>query len=643
MSLGGSVQPDVVRIKVYKPDSNLNDDNVDPSLSKKFCIDPRLTSYRTLQCLIAQAFDIKTDFTISSIHKCPTTGREQLTPIWSDWDLDASIQTVQSGSFLRLRYYLTSREDDLDDWDFIGMNDLNANMRWFQVDSRSIIATVNQTAGKAASALNRAINWMYGANDRRNGKPIGENDLKKFLDSDARLIYVNELRQAIYEGGVVPSFRKVVWRHLLNIFPASLTGLERINYLKYVTMKYETLKNRWVHDKNPSDQIRLIMRTINKDVLRTDRAFGFYADSDDGNVNIQSLFHILTTYCVSHPSVNYCQGMNDYASALLYVMREESLAYVCFCSVMKRIRGNFTTDGITIGTKLLHLKVLLKAIDPVYWSFFESCDAVNLFFTYRWLLLECKREFPFNDALRVLEVMWATLPIDPDPPVLSELVLITSPSDTMICEILHKDVEEKPIRRATSCPQLFLIDEPIERKVRHRSSSLTSPSQDQTKSIQRQTTFEQFSPTNSNDKNEKRFRSRSVVNSVSVNGFSDLDFDSLAAGGTTTTTTTSQHSASQVILNPDWVQNLPISDSNWLNEGNSFLLFLCVSLLLYHRNYLLKQTNLDEQEISMHFDRYRRRHHAERILNCARTLYGQYVQSLKKKRIIDDLTRFSTS
>lgn len=67
--------------------------------------------------------------------------------------------------------------------------------------------------------------------------------------------------------------------------------------------------------------------------------------------------------------------MNDYASALLYVMREESLAYVCFCSVMKRIRGNFTTDGVTIGTKLLHLKVLLKAIDPIYWNFFESCDA----------------------------------------------------------------------------------------------------------------------------------------------------------------------------------------------------------------------------------------------------------------------------
>jgi len=47
--------------------------------------------------------------------------------------------------------------EGLDDWDFVGLGDFNANIRWFNVDSRSIIATVNQTAGKAASALNKAI------------------------------------------------------------------------------------------------------------------------------------------------------------------------------------------------------------------------------------------------------------------------------------------------------------------------------------------------------------------------------------------------------------------------------------------------------------------------------------------------------
>ena len=37
-----------------------------------------------------------------------------------------------------------------------------------------------------------------------------------------------------------------------------------------------------------------------------------------------------------------------------------------------------------------------------------------MFFCYRWLLLELKREFPFDDALLMLEVMWSSLP--PDPP-----------------------------------------------------------------------------------------------------------------------------------------------------------------------------------------------------------------------------------
>lgn len=67
--------------------------------------------------------------------------------------------------------------------------------------------------------------------------------------------------------------------------------------------------------------------------------------------------------------------MNEYASVLLYVMRDEYLAYLCFCSIMRRIRTNFCTDGEAIQTKFLHLRVLLEAIDPVYWDFFGSCDA----------------------------------------------------------------------------------------------------------------------------------------------------------------------------------------------------------------------------------------------------------------------------
>ncbi len=68
------------------------------------------------------------------------------------------------------------------------------------------------------------------------------------------------------------------------------------------------LKKRWTDEQHQNESTRLIMQTIEKDVSRTDRVHGFYSDSGDGYANVQSLFHILTTYCVSHPNINYCQG-----------------------------------------------------------------------------------------------------------------------------------------------------------------------------------------------------------------------------------------------------------------------------------------------------------------------------------------------
>jgi len=353
--------------------------------------------------------------------------------------------------------------------------------------------------------------------------------------------------------------------------------------------------------------------------------------------------------------------MNDYASIILYVMRDESLAYICFCSIMKRIRANFATDGVAIATKLHHLKVLLQAIDPVYWNFLESCDAginkskktnlqnqsinllflVNLYFTYRWLLLECKREFPFNDALRVLEVMWATLPIDSEPPQLSEVTLITSPSDTMIADILCPIPCRLSQRRVVSCPQLSIIDESNSRIYKHRSSSVTYYNKEQLLSaLEKQQQQQQSDCTFTLDNDEYQCssfsntttnstytssREKSLGNSFSLSEISEFDTDNLSSSVNTnnpTGTTTN----SQSLSTTNWLQRLPAGDTTWLDEDNLFLHFVCISILLAHRNFLLKQTNLDEQEISIHFDRYRRRHNAERILSYARTFYAQYIQ-----------------
>lgn len=63
--------------------------------------------------------------------------------------------------------------------------------------------------------------------------------MDRFLDDEGRLTHPNELRQAIYESGIEPSARNLIWRHLLNIFSMDMTNTERKTYLADVTQKYD--------------------------------------------------------------------------------------------------------------------------------------------------------------------------------------------------------------------------------------------------------------------------------------------------------------------------------------------------------------------------------------------------------------------
>ncbi|CAF1421397.1 unnamed protein product [Adineta steineri] len=653
MSVISSAEPDVLKVKVYKPSTNGNDKSYEVGASKKLCIDPRLASYRTMQCLIAQAFDIRSDFTINAVQRCPARGLIKLSAIWSDWELEAAIKNTQSDSYLRLCYELTPHDDGLDDWDFVAINDCSTTIRWLYVDNKSIIATVRSPIEKKPSKFSKAINYIYGGHERHRAKPVSENDFKNYLDPEGCIINANELRQAIYEGGVEPAFRKIIWRHLLNIFPVGITSRQRVEYLKDVANKYENLKKRWQEEQHTNDHIRTLMRLIHTDVLRTDRTFGFYATAGDTNVNLQTLYHILITYCVSHPNIKYCQGMNEYASTLLYVMRDESLTYLCFCSIMNRIRGNFATDGVAIATKFNHLQVLFRAIDPVYWNLLENCDAASLFFTYRWLLLECKREFPFNDALRVLEVMWATLPIASEPPELNEPSILLESSSNSIDDILRAIPCRPPLRRALSCPQLSVIDETCSRKNRHHSSSLTVHDnseqlyftmQQNYSSTLESDEYQIYSSINNNSNSNStstKSRKKSLENSFSLSEISEFDSDNLST--CSSTNPKPNYTTSQYPPLENWVQRLPDTNTLWQEEDNAFLLFVCISILLTHRNDLIKQKHLEEQDFFKHFNGFHRRHHAEKLLVCARNLYGQYIQWARKSRMHDDLRNFSSS
>jgi hypothetical protein len=61
-----------------------------------------------------------------------------------------------------------------------------------------------------------------------------------------------------------------------------------------------------------------------------------------------------------------------------------------------------------------------------------------------------------------------------------------------------------------------------------------------------------------------------------------------------------------------------------LGCGNPFLIFLCLTVLLQHRDSIINRS-LDSNEMAMHFDRLVRKHNLERVLSQARTLYYRYL------------------
>lgn len=118
-------------------------------------------------------------------------------------------------------------------------------------------------------------------------------------------------------------------------------------------------------------------------------------------------------YALNHPKVSYCQGMSDIASPLLVIMNDEAQAYICFCALMRRLCTNFMLDGIAMTQKFNHLAEGLMYYDSEFYNYLKLHQADDLLFCYRWLLLEMKREFAFEDSLRMLEVLWSSLPADP--------------------------------------------------------------------------------------------------------------------------------------------------------------------------------------------------------------------------------------
>ena len=245
--------------------------------------------------------------------------------------------------------------------------------------------------------------------DSKKQPPLSDSEFTGMFDSAGRLTCQRQLRMRIFCGGVDPKIRKDVWKHLLGIFPSDLTSVERNRFILMRNQVYHHLKQNWL-EKKP-DSVHSLIHMIQKDVSRTDRNVEFFSVPED-HPNIVSLFNILTIYALNNPDTLYCQGMSDLASPILHVLEDEMTSYWCFSSLMQRVKANFERKGLAMNFNFHYLSLLLKRVDPELFSHLEEIGADNLFFCYRMLLLDLKREFPFDEALGVIECIWSSVPPD---------------------------------------------------------------------------------------------------------------------------------------------------------------------------------------------------------------------------------------
>ncbi|XP_015255614.1 PREDICTED: TBC1 domain family member 25 isoform X1 [Cyprinodon variegatus] len=778
--MAGEEERGVVRVKVKKCDGAL------PVEFRSFAVDPQITSLEVLQHILIRAFNLngKQNFSVSYLSR-DRSGVEMYLSLLSDWDLDVAFMSAAK-PFLQLKMDVKPSEESpvMEDWDIISPKDVIGSELLLAERTRSLASaalpftqSLLSQVGRTLSRVQQAFTWSYGEEIKPFKPPLSDSEFHSYLNGQGQLTRPEELRLRIYHGGVEPSLRKVVWRYLLNVYPDGLTGQERMDYMKKKTREYDQLKKEWTARVSHED-LEFIRGNVLKDVLRTDRAHPYYAGSED-SPHLTALTDLLTTFAITHPQISYCQGMSDIASPILAVMDNEAHSFICFCGIMKRLEGNFRPDGQLMSIKFQHLKLLLQYSDSEFYNYLVSRGADDLFFCYRWLLLELKREFAFDDALRMLEVTWSSLPPDPPETEVELLGPLLDGDETTLCKDKSlvnclKDDEvqkEKQRRRHMLRPSREEPDigrNPIPEEKGHQtvgsgiemeaneydhSKEITAKSDLQGYFYQRQSSFGEFKyytarsegsfdtenaehPQVSVTLEAKNPRRQSTVDSEddpgertpliknsdydlpavspsvhpcktgssgsSTSSFSNsswpevtLDFPPSGANRNETSPGTGSEllpssrkdlgspaaaCEKTAVNSPSYTQNrsqlsspiLPFGESSSLSgnrspainlpspgnkspstkantpsslksestsikpcslpppdefgKGNPFMLFLCLSILLEHRDHIIKN-NMDYNEIAMHFDRLVRRHNLSRVLQRAKTLFADYLQS----------------
>ncbi|CAD7699808.1 unnamed protein product [Ostreobium quekettii] len=252
--------------------------------------------------------------------------------------------------------------------------------------------------------------------------PVSLAEWATWFDGEGQLVDMLSFREKVFYGGVEIGLRKEAWKFLLNYYPPDSTATERCELSQRKVEEYKTLKQQWTSISEAQERRfgkwRERKKRVDKDVCRTDRAHPFFKSEKARSLKV--LRNVLLTYTMFNFDLGYCQGMSDLASPIVYVMcrdvktkdqmrwtEVEAEAFWCYVGLMEWLEGNFHTDQRGMHAQLVSLRKLLQLLDPQLYAFLEKKDCLNFFFCFRWLLIHFKREFSFDEVLRLWEVLWS--------------------------------------------------------------------------------------------------------------------------------------------------------------------------------------------------------------------------------------------
>ncbi|KAL6757630.1 RabGAP/TBC protein [Haematococcus lacustris] len=228
-------------------------------------------------------------------------------------------------------------------------------------------------------------------------------------DAAGRLVSGSVLQQRAWTSGLQPAVRRDAWRYLLGLHAPGSSAAERAAAAADRRRQYHSLRSQWqsigaVQAARFSHWRERRVR-VDKDVRRTDRTHPFFVD--EHGAALKALRRMLLTYSMFNFDIGYCQGMSDLASPLLVVLRDESEAFWAFCALMDRMGANFDDRMQGMHAQMLAMRKLMQLLDPQLHAHLEAHDCLTYFFAFRWLLILFKREFRFEEVLRLWEALWS--------------------------------------------------------------------------------------------------------------------------------------------------------------------------------------------------------------------------------------------